>query len=567
MFWRENKMKFDRNNEVYQAWISNKNLDEECREILENADDTELTAAFELELEFGTAGIRGVLGAGPGRLSVYTIKSVTIAYAKLLMKRYPEMLERGVVVGHDNRHNSKRFSQIAAEILTSFGIKAYLFSENKMMPTPLVSFATKDLNCIGGIVITASHNPAIYNGYKIYDEFGCQLIDKDTEIIAGYMKNATDILDWKYKTDESLLEVVSEKTIENYNKMISDLQFYPNEKRDVFSIVYSGVNGTGNKFTPKLLTSFGYNIDVVKEHEFEDETFKNVGNPNPEFDPAWEIPFSYAKKNENASIIIINDPDADRIGLAVKHNNEWVRLDGNQTGPILIEWKLSQLKKQNRIPKNPALYSSFVTSNLGDRIAAETYGVNVVKTLTGFKWMGSEILKEKDRGLNFVFAYEESYGYVLDSSTRDKDGIQAATMLTEAAWYYKKEFGKTLVDVLNDLYEKYGYYYTYTENLNFKPEEIKSKIGPIMNKLRNEGFNSLGDLQLDYVEDYIDGLYNMPGQNLLKFYFEDSSWIAVRPSGTEPKIKIYFVVVDDNHEAAKNKCDLLFAELKKFLEI
>ncbi len=559
-------MNFNKNNEVYQEWLKSNHLDENLREELLKASDEELNAAFNMQLEFGTAGIRGILGAGPGRFNLYTIKKVTMSYAKLLLSKYGDVLNRGVVIGHDNRKFSKEFSQLAAEILTSFGIKAYLFKDNIMKPTPVVSFATKQLNAIGGIVITASHNPAVYNGYKIYDEFGCQLIDEDTQIIAEYMEEISDILNWNYKFDETLLEVVPQNVLKKYKEMIENLQFYKGQTRDKFKMIYSAVNGTGTEFTPPLLRSFGYEVIEVKEHAFEDATFKNVGNPNPEFEPAWKIPLEYGEKHKDASIIIIQDPDADRIGCAVNHNGEWIRIDGNQTGPLLIEWKLSQMKKHKSTPKNPAMYSSFVTSDLGDRIANETYNVKVIKTLTGFKWMGSEILKEPERNLNFVFAYEESYGYVLDSSTRDKDGIQATTMLVEAAWYYKQK-GKTLIDVLNDLYAKYGYYYTYTENLNFKPEEIKSKVEPIMKKLREEEFSSMGGLKLNYVEDYIDGLFNMPGQNLMKFYFEDGSWFAVRPSGTEPKIKIYFICVSNNEEAAISKCELLFKDLKKFLEI
>ncbi|WP_339021486.1 phospho-sugar mutase [Spiroplasma endosymbiont of Atherix ibis] len=559
-------MSFNKSNEIYQEWINSKHLNESLKEELLNATDEELNAAFNVQLEFGTAGIRGILGAGPGRFNLYTIKKVTMSYAKLLISKYGEELSRGVVIGHDNRKFSKEFSQLAAEILTSFGIKAYLFKNNTMKPTPVVSYATKDLNAIGGIVITASHNPAIYNGYKIYDEFGCQLIDEDTKIIAEYMEEFQDILSWNYKSDEALIEVVPQKVLNNYKEMIANLQFYKNKSREGFKMIYSAVNGTGTEFTPPLLKKFGYDVIEVKEHAFEDYTFKNVGNPNPEFEPAWKIPFEYGVKNKDASIIIIQDPDADRIGCAVNHNGEWIRIDGNQTGPLFIEWKLSQMKKFDLTPINPAMYSSFVTSDLGDRIANETYGVKVIKTLTGFKWMGSEILKEPERDLNFVFAYEESYGYVLDSSTRDKDGIQATVMLVEAAWYYKQQ-GKTLIDVLNDLYAKYGYYYTYTENLNFKPEEIKSKVEPIMKKLREEEFTTLGGLELSYVEDYIDGLFNMPGQNLIKFYFNDGSWFAVRPSGTEPKIKIYFICVDKEGQAAKNKCDLIFKDLKEFLEI
>ncbi|AGR40972.1 phospho-sugar mutase [Spiroplasma taiwanense] len=559
-------MNFDKNNTIYQEWITSQHLETELKEELLNATDEELNAAFNINLEFGTAGIRGILGAGPGRFNLYTIKLVTISYAKLLISKYPEELTRGVVIGHDNRKFSKEFSQLAAEILTSFGIKAYLFEDNKMKPTPVVSFSTKDLNAIGGIVITASHNPAIYNGYKIYDEFGCQLIDEETEIIANHMSEISNILNWNYKADHSLIENINNNVLKNYKKMISNLQFYKDQSRDGFKMIYSAVNGTGTEFTPPLLKKFGYEVIEVEEHAFEDSTFKNVGNPNPEFEPAWKIPLEYGKKHKDASIIIIQDPDADRIGCAINHNGEWIRIDGNQTGPILIEWKLSQMKLNNSTPQNPAMYSSFVTSDLGDRIASETYGVKVIKTLTGFKWMGSEILKEPERLLNFVFAYEESYGYVLDSSTRDKDGIQATVMLAEAAWYYKKQ-NKTLIDVLDDLYKKYGYYYTYTENLNFKPEEIKSKVEPIMKKLRDNSFDHLGDLELKYAEDYIYGLFGMPGQNLLKFYFTDGSWIAIRPSGTEPKIKIYFVCIDANEFKAKQKCESLFKNLKKFLEI
>ncbi|WP_339022449.1 phospho-sugar mutase [Spiroplasma endosymbiont of Crioceris asparagi] len=555
---------FNKKNPVYLQWKNNEMLDEEVKAMLNKASDEELNAAFNIELEFGTAGIRGVLGAGPGRFNIYTIKKVTISYAKLLQRKYPNNLERGVVVGHDNRHNSERFAKEVAEILTSFGIKAYLFKNNEMKPTPVVSFAVKDLNAIGGIVITASHNPAEYNGYKIYDEFGCQLIDEDTKEISEIMNEIMNILDWKYKKNDALIEVVSQTTINNYLKMIEGLQFFPNQKRENFKLIYSAVNGTGTEFVPTILKKSGYEVIEVEEHAFADETFKNVVNPNPEFDPAWKIPLEkYGQAYNDAAIIIMTDPDADRIGLAINHKGKWIRLDGNQTGPLLINWKLSQLKLNNRMPKNPALYSSFVTSDLGDRIAKEGYKVNIIKTLTGFKWMGSEILKEKDRGLNFVFAYEESYGYVLNESTLDKDGIQAAIMLSEMAWYFHTNHNKTLIDVLNDLYKEYGFYVTKTLNFNFKPEEIKSKIDPIMNKFRNGNLTSFAGFEIDMIEDYINGLYNMPGQNLLKFYFKDKSWFAIRPSGTEPKIKVYFVCVGDSQQDAELKCEKMVKEFKK----
>ncbi|ASZ08880.1 phospho-sugar mutase [Mesoplasma chauliocola] len=561
-------MVFNKSNKIYSEWISTKSLDNELKQLLASASDEELHSAFEgIELEFGTAGIRGVLGAGPGRFNIYTVKKVTIAFAELLKQNYPSRLNDGVVVGHDNRHNSKAFAQCVAEVLTSFGIKAYLFKENEMMPTPVVSYATKALNCIGGIVITASHNPSEYNGYKIYDPFGCQLQDEQTAIIAKRMDEISDILNWEYTVNTDLIKIVSQDVINNYVEMIKSLEFYKNEqesKKDL-KIVFSAVNGTGTKFTPQILRESGYDVIEVAEHAFEDETFKNVVNPNPEFDPAWKIPLEYGNKYD-ADIIIMNDPDADRFGMAIKHNKEFIRLDGNQTGPILIDWKLANLKRLNRMPKNPALYSSFVTSDLGDRIAKEKYSVNIVKTLTGFKWMGREIAKEVENGLNFVFAYEESYGYVIDDSARDKDGIQASILIAEAAWYYKKK-NKTLVDYLEDLFKEMGAYYTYTLNLNFRPEEKKLKIEPLMKSLRANPISEIAALKVIKVEDYIDGMHNMPGQDLLKFYLEDKSWFAVRPSGTEPKLKIYFIGVGENVKEAQIKVEEIIKELKAKMNI
>ncbi|AUF83856.1 phospho-sugar mutase [Mesoplasma syrphidae] len=560
-------MIYYKNNPVYKEWMESKSLEPQLKRMLQNASEEELFAAFNLELEFGTAGIRGILGAGPGRFNLYTIRKVTISYANLLIKKHFGRLKDGVVIGHDNRHNSAIFAQEVANILTSFGITAYLFEDNKMKPTPVVSFATKALNCIGGVVITASHNPAEYNGYKIYDQFGCQLMPEDTDIIAAEMNKISNIIDWKYTPDIRLLKTVNKEITNKYLNMICNLEFYQNHQSEkkMLKIVFSAVNGTGTEFTPVILKESGYEVIEVAEHAYEDPTFEHVVNPNPEFDPAWKIPLQYGAKH-NADLIILNDPDADRIGIAVKHNNKFYRLDGNQTGPILIDWKLKNLVRTNQMPINPVLYSSFVTSDLGDRIAHETYQTAIVKTLTGFKWMGNEMAKESVNGLNFVFAYEESYGYVLDPSTRDKDGIQASIMIAEACWFYKKQ-GQTLIDYLNELFLKYGYYYTETINLNFKPEEKDSKIDPLMTSLRTDGLKQLNNLKVIKTEDYLDGLYNMPGQDLVKYYFEDGSWLAVRPSGTEPKLKIYFVTVGQNEKEAQAKTKTMYAELKKKMNI
>lgn len=559
-------MSFDKKNEVYQEWIKNPELDQELSELLSEADDEELENAFNLELEFGTAGIRGVMGAGPGRFNVYTIKKVTLGYAKLLKEKYPEQLEQGVVVGHDSRHNSAKFAQLTAEVLASEGIKAFLFKKNEMQPTPVVSFVTRKLKALGGIVITASHNPAQYNGYKIYDQTGCQLMPGDTDFITKAISEIPDILNWSYQDNDKLLAQVPGKIIRAYEHMINQLQFYPHQiSKANLKIVYSAVNGTGSLYTPHLLHHQGYEVIEVKEHQQPDENFTNVGNPNPEFMDAWTYPLKYAQEH-NADLILMNDPDADRLGVAVRQHDEMIILNGNQVGALLINWKLSQMRLHDTLPPNPVLYSSFVTSDLGDKIAHQEYNTKIIKTLTGFKWMGHEMNQETKRDLNFVFAYEESIGYVLDDSTRDKDGIQAAIMMAELAWKTKIAFHE-INDVLHEIYQKYGFYETNTLNLNFQPAEKKAKIEPIMHQLRTEGLAELNGLKVVQKEDYLPGLYNMPGQDLLKFYFADGSWIALRPSGTEPKLKIYFNIIDSSEKEAKTKAASFQEALKAELNI
>ncbi|ATZ16503.1 phosphoglucomutase [Entomoplasma freundtii] len=562
-------MSFNRKAPAYLAWVTNPNVDQDYKDELHNASDEELLANFGTELEFGTAGIRGIMGAGPGRFNDFTIKKVTLALAQFLKQKPNIDLKQGVVIGHDNRYNSQKFSQLVADILSAEDIPSYLFPNNAMEPTPLISFATKKLQAVAGVVITASHNPAIYNGYKIYNSEGCQLSESETDQIAKNMANLPDIMHWKFTPKPELIKIVPENIINDYDEMLDQLQFYPDEtasKQDL-KIVYSAVNGTGSAFTPRLLRKYGYTVIEVPEHSYEDPSFKNVGNPNPEFAPAWTLPLALAKK-EQADLVIMNDPDADRIGIAVPNDcGDWIRLNGNETGPLLIDWKLSELAKAGLLPTNPALYSSFVTSDLGDRIAAETYGAKIIKTLTGFKWMGGEIAKEPERNLNFVFAYEESFGYVIDDSTRDKDGIQAAIMVSELAWMAKTKFHKSLLDVLDDIYRKYGYYTTDTLNYNVKPEEKAEKLDPIMVNLRKHPPHELCGLKVVKVEDYLQGLFNMPSQNLMKFYLEDKSWIAVRPSGTEPKLKVYFVIVGDSPEDTKQKAECISNAFKTKMQI
>lgn len=550
--------------QLYQKWLDNENLSPVLKKQLLAMNEEEKRDAFKGELEFGTAGIRGVLGPGTNRMNIYNVRRATLGFIKFLKNHSSNKLEQGVIIAHDNRHFSEQFSLEAANLLIKNGIKAYLFKNNELKPTPLLSYSIRKLNAIAGIVITASHNPPEYNGYKIYDNNGCQFLPDATDIIAQNMHEVGDGFDLDFKIDQSLISYVPQSVEIDYQNDIKNLQLYPHDKRDI-KIVFSNQHGTSRDFVVPILTSSGYTVIPVKEQWDFDPDFSGKKSPNPESEVSFELAIKYAKEN-NADLIIINDPDSDRVGIAVKHNGKYTLLNGNETGPILLEYLLSHYKNRSMMPKNPVMYNTFVTSNLSDLIA-ESYGLKVIKTLTGFKWMANEIAKESERNLNFAFAFEESYGYVISDFIRDKDGIQAAMILAEACDFYKKQ-QKTFIDVLEDIYQKFGYFYCHTVNVTLKGEDGKQKIKAILDTLRNEKIDQLNNTKLIKKEDYLDELYNMPKQNLLKFYFADKSWFAVRASGTEPKIKFYFVCVGQNLKEGKAKMEKMYQDLnEKYLKI
>lgn len=552
--------------ESYQIW-KQQTLPIYLKEQLEKMSQEEIFEAFSTNLEFGTAGMRGLIGPGTNRINEVLIVKATsclITYLKTQFSK-EQLKECGVVVAHDNRHFSKEFAFLTAQVLANHEISAYLFKNNDLRPTPVLSYSIRKINAVAGIVITASHNPPEYNGYKIYDQNGCQFLPDVTNIIADNMQKLEDQFDFNFYYDSSLIKEVMLSVEEDYRQDIKSLQFYPNEKRNI-KIIFSNLHGTSKEWVVPILQDSGYEVIIVDEQANYDPDFKGVVSPNPEVKETFDLAIKYAKEND-ADLIILNDPDADRIGIAVKHQGDYILLDGNQTAPILLEYLLSHYKQRNIMPKNPVMYNTFVTGTLSDKVA-ESYGCKIIKTLTGFKWIGAEILKEKERNINFVFGFEEAYGYVIKDITRDKDGIQAAMVLAEATWYYLKQ-QKTLVDILTCIYQKFGYYFFHTVNLVLKGQEGKKQISNMIDILRKEDIKSLAGINVIKKEDYLNGFYNMPQQNLLKFYFADKSWFAVRPSGTEPKIKFYFVCIDSkNIEVAKIKMKEMYIELaQKYLKL
>ncbi|MDQ7983206.1 MAG: phospho-sugar mutase [Spiroplasma sp.] len=551
--------------ENFQIW-KQQVLPKHLQDQLNKMNKKEIIEAFSDDLEFGTAGLRATVGPGTSKINEVTIIKATTAVIKYLLAVFSqqELANRGVVVAHDNRHFSAEFALLTAKVLAYHNINAYLFKDNELRPTPVLSYSIRKLNALAGIVITASHNPPEYNGYKIYDENGCQFLPNVTNIIAKNMKTLPEQFDFNFQYNKNLIKEVP-ITIENqYRTDIKNLQFYPNKKRNI-KIIFSNLHGTSRQWVVPILEQAGYRVIIVKEQADYDPDFKGVVSPNPEVKATFNLAIKYAKKH-HADLVILNDPDADRIGIAVRHQGDYVLLNGNETAPILLEYLLSHYQTRKIIPKNPVMYNTFVTGTLSDQVA-ESYGCQVIKTLTGFKWIGGEIAKEQTRDLNFVFGFEEAYGYVIKDITRDKDGIQAAMVLAEATWYYLQQ-QKTLVDVLTCIYQKFGYYYCYTVNIILKGQQGQKQISNMIDTLRTTQIPSLANITLTKKEDYLHGLYQMPGQNLLKFYFADGSWFAVRPSGTEPKIKFYFVCIDKSIDAAKTKMNNMYFELaKKYLKI
>ncbi|WP_044340005.1 phospho-sugar mutase [Rossellomorea aquimaris] len=529
-----------------------------------------LEDAFYKNLEFGTGGMRGELGPGTNRMNIYTVRKATVGLARYIEEHGEEAKIRGVVIAYDSRHKSPEFAMEAARTLATHGIQTYVFEE--LTPTPELSFAVRHLHAFSGIVITASHNPPEYNGYKVYGEDGAQLTPEEADKVIQKVNEVENELEIFVQAGEELIEkgliqMIGEKVDHFYLEQLLTISESPVISRDVnLSIVFSPLHGTGLKMVEQGLSALGYqNVHLVKEQSVPDPEFSTVISPNPEEKEAFALAIRDGKE-KNADILIATDPDADRLGIAVKdRNGEYLLLTGNQTGAILMDYILSRKQAKGTMPTNGRVFKTIVTSELGRKVA-EAYGATVEDVLTGFKFIGEKIKTyEKTGEYEFLFGYEESYGYLIGDFARDKDAIQAVLMAVEAAAYYKKQ-GKTLYDVLLVLYERFGFYQEGLESLTLKGKEGSEQIQSILKSFRENSLTELCGISVETSEDYKSSIrksagkeeiISLPKSNVIKYFLQDGSWICLRPSGTEPKIKFYFSVVGNSLEDSQSKLNQL----------
>ncbi|PJI09708.1 MULTISPECIES: phospho-sugar mutase [Clostridium] len=557
--------------EKYELWLNSKAVDDETKNELKSIkDDKEIEDRFYKDLEFGTGGLRGVIAAGSNRMNIYTVGKATQGLADYLNKTYKG--EIGVSIAHDSRIMSREFAERAACVLSANGIKAYLF--DSLRPTPMLSFTVRHLDCKAGIVITASHNPKQYNGYKVYNEDGNQLTDKA----------AAEVLDCIEKTDafsgvklakmneakeSGLLTIIGEDVDKAYIEKVKNLTIRKDmvkEHAKDLKIIYTPIHGSGNIPVRRVLKELGYeNVSVVKEQEKPDGNFPTAPYPNPEQPSVFNIALELAKKVE-PDVIFGTDPDCDRIGVVVKNKNgEYKVLTGNQTGVLLTHYIISSLKDLNKLPSNGAVIKTIVTSEMTRKIA-EDYNIKLIDVLTGFKYIGEKIKEfEKTKSNTYLFGFEESYGCLAGTFVRDKDAVIAATLVCEMALYYKKK-GLNLDDALNKLYEKYGFYKEKLVSIELKGKEGQEKIQNALNYLRKNAPKSIDGVRIVKNFDYkasiekdlvhqTENEIKLPKSNVLRYILEDGSWFVVRPSGTEPKMKIYLAVVGNNSNDSEAKMD------------
>lgn len=521
----------------YEKWLEN--ADAETVAELKKMNDSEKQDAFYRCLEFGTGGLRGVMGVGTNRMNVYTVRQATQGVANEVLENGGE--DKGVVIAFDSRNNSKRFAYECAKVLCANGVKTYLFDD--LRPTPELSFAVRYLGCARGIVITASHNPKEYNGYKVYGEDGGQIPPKIADKIIKYIED-TDLFDSVKVCENPKINVIGKEVDDAYIDAVKAESVNNVSIPDDFKVVYTPIHGSGNKLVRRILDEIGVkNVFVVPEQELPDGNFPTVESPNPENIEAFDIAIEYAKK-QNADLVFGTDPDSDRIGVAVKTDDgNYKALNGNQTGCLLLEYILRKEKENGTLAKNGAVVKTIVTTELV-RSIADDYGVKTLDVLTGFKFIGEKIKEFEQTGdQEFLFGLEESYGYLKGTYARDKDAVVAAMLVCEMAADYKAT-GKTLYDGLTEIYEKYRYMQSGLKTLTLKGSDGAEKIKSIMKHIRQYTPQTIAGCEVNEVKDYLKGIEKMPKSDVLKFFL-DKGWFAVRPSGTEPKIKFYYEIEGD----------------------
>lgn len=540
--------------ETYNLWLNHPKMDDASRNILKSMSESDIQMAFSKEIEFGTAGMRGIIGPGINRMNSFVVRKATYGFAQYLLKQN-DALQRGVVIAHDNRHQSTEFSLESAKVLANLGFKVYLF--DGLRPTPELSFAVRELKAIAGIMITASHNPKEYNGYKVYDEHGCQLVPKLADQAIAEIKKVTDYFSISTEHDPSLIQKIGKEMDEVYLKRVDEILINP-EINKKFSVTYSPLHGTGSVFVVDYLKRHGYTVYPVESQMTNDPNFGSVASSNPEEGEAYTEAIELAKE-KHSLLALVTDPDADRLGVAVLHKGEYVLLNGNQSAVVLLYYILSERKRKALLPSKGIVFSTNVSTQLGKTIT-EAFGLEYRISLTGFKYIGDQARQIESTNEEYVFGFEESYGCLIKDFVRDKDAVQAVMMLVEAAGYYHEQ-GKTLCDVLEDIYRMYGYVLEDTISINLVglegPERMKKILAYFRSdamKLKTSKVVKVEDnLSQTSLENGVVTTLTLPKSDMVKFFLDDGSWFVLRPSGTEPKLKVYFGVTAKTSSHAKER--------------
>lgn len=564
---------------AYKLWFDNANDDADLIDELKGIDgnDNEIYERFYTELKFGTAGLRGIIGAGTNRMNIYTVRRATQGLANFLNKKYENP---SVAISHDSRIKADLFAREAARVLAANGVKAYISTE--LQPTPVVSFAVRELKTQAGIMVTASHNPAKYNGYKCYGSDGCQMTDVNANAVFEEIKNVDyfngdiKLVDFEEGLNSGLIEWIGNEVYESYLKNVQAQSVNPDVcKGSGLKVVYTPLNGAGNKLVREILSRIGVeDVVIVPEQEKPDGNFTTCPYPNPEIREALDLGLKLSEK-EQPDLLLATDPDSDRVGIAVKTDSGYRLMSGNETGIMLMNYILSSRKQNGTLPLNPVAVKTIVTSKLVDRVC-EKYGCELKNVLTGFKYIGEQILllEQKHEENRYVFGFEESYGYLAGTYVRDKDAVVASMLICEMAAYYRTQ-GKSLNDVMNELYDEFGYYLNRTEAFEFEGSAGMQKMADIMSTLRNTHPSEIAGFKVTTAADYLNSytkniatgkeeVINLPKSNVLSYSLEGGGAAIVRPSGTEPKIKVYITAVGKSEEDANNIAENM---VKAMLEI
>ena len=559
----------------YQRWLDSPKVSEQTKEELRKMSQAQKDDAFFKDVEFGTAGMRGVLGPGTNRLNEFTVRKATVGFARYLLELFPNAKEMGVVISHDNRHQSREFTLLSAKVLNEFGIKAYIF--DALRPTPELSFAVRFLKACGGIMITASHNPKEYNGYKVYDETGCQLVPDKIKRLLEIIASLPNELEVEYKVDDKLGETVmlDSSVDDEYVRLCESIAINRDLDKSNFKIVFTPNHGTSYVPSMRIFKDLGYDIVPVLSQCDPDPDFSGTLSPNPE-DPRSYIEGLKLAKEVGAKLLVMTDPDGDRVGLGyLASDGSYQTFTGNQSAAMLLDYILSERKKRGTLSDNGVMYNTIVTSSLGKEIA-ESYGVKTEQFLTGFKFIGNRIdyYEKLGNGPHFEFGYEESYGCLIAPFARDKDGCQAILLYCEMALYYDK-LGKPLDVVWDELQQRYGYHLDIAYSIEFKGSSGQQAMDKLMDGLHNNPLKELNGVRVTRVEDYLKQIavsgireeeITLPKSNVVKLFFENGNTITVRPSGTEPKVKFY-IGMKSNLKIEKSQADALYLDLKKELKV